>query len=203
MLPPVLELYIVWHPGDQKGSGIALEFVEHFHGTVFTGLIGGAVEVFVRSESWRRAEDAPRPIPSAKAPLPNGLELARFVALVPLMGTEMAATVESGASPWHSYIHEIARLQRESPRQVGVFPYQMDAGASDGTILGKLLEPYQRIAATPPDVAGETEATLRCRDLAQGITQLISDVEEKRLTVFISHTKPNRPGGEEDTDARI
>ena len=99
MLPPVLELYVVWHPGDSKGSGIAREFFEHFHGSAFTGLIGEAVEVFIRSQGWRADDDAPRPIPSKQDPLPNGVEPARFVAIVPLMGTEIAAAVESGAGP--------------------------------------------------------------------------------------------------------
>lgn len=202
MLPPVLELYAVWHPGDVKGSRIAEEFVEHFHGTAFTGLIGGAIEAFVRSEGWRSAEDAPRPIPCADTPLPNNIQQARFTVIVPLMGTEMAAAIESGSSPWQGYIEEIGRLQRETPRQVGVFPYLLDQGAAEGTVLGNLLAPYQRIAASPPDADGETEITLRCRDLAQGIAQLLSGEDGKRLTVFISHTKRNFPG-EEDTSELI
>ena len=71
MFPPILELYIVWHPGDGNGPRIAQKFSEHFHGTAFIELIGGAIEAFIRSEGWREIEDAPRPIPSAKAPLPN------------------------------------------------------------------------------------------------------------------------------------
>ena len=101
MLPPVLELYAVWHPGDVKGYEITEEFVEHFHGTAFTGLIGGAIEAFVRSEGWRSAEDAPRPIPCADTPLPNNIQQARFTVIVPLMGTEMAAAIESGSSINH------------------------------------------------------------------------------------------------------
>ena len=50
MLPPVLELYLVWNPSDARARATADEFVDHFHGTAFTGLIGGAVEVLVRSE---------------------------------------------------------------------------------------------------------------------------------------------------------
>jgi hypothetical protein len=202
MLPPVLELYIVWHPGDSKGPVIAHEFVEHFHGTAFTGLIGGAIEVFVRSEGWRSAEDAPRPIPSAKFPLPNGLEQAQFAAIVPLIGTEMAADI-GGAVPWRDYITEIVRMQKETPERFGVFPYLMNQGAADNTVLGKLLEPYQRIAASAPDAVGESETTLRWRDLAQGVAQLLSGESDQRLTVFISHTKRNLPGDHEDTAALI
>jgi len=49
MLPPVLEIYVVWHGGDKPAAQIAREIVEHFHGTIFSGLIGGAIEVYVRN----------------------------------------------------------------------------------------------------------------------------------------------------------
>ena len=198
MLPPVLELYVVWHPGDSKGAEIAEEFFEHFHGSAFTGLIGEAVEVFVRSQGWRSNDDAPRPIPSEHDPLPNGVEPARFVAIVPLIGTEMAAEVESGMGPWHGYIEKMVRSADEMPGRVEIFPYLINPGAADGTVLGALLNPYQRIAASPPDLNGESEKTLRCRDLAQGVAQFLSK-EEGRLTVFISHTKRNLSDPAEET----
>ena len=198
MLSPVLEIYVTWHPADAQGLRIAGEFVEHFHGSGFTGLIGGAVEVFVRSEGWRSAEDGPRPIPCEGTPLPNGIRQAEFTAMVPLMGTELAAAVEAGPTPWRAYIEGIGRLQEETPARVGVFPCLLDQGAADNTVLGKLLGPYQRIAASPAAAGGETEVTLRCRDLAQGIAQLLSGGADERLTVFISHTKLSAPGGEAD-----
>ena len=43
MLPPTLEIYVVWHPNDPAGQTAAQQFIEHFHGTAFSGLIGGAV----------------------------------------------------------------------------------------------------------------------------------------------------------------
>ena len=198
MLPPVLELYVVWHPSDSKGAEIAKEFFEHFYGSAFTGLIGEAVEVFVRSQGWRSDDDAPRPIPSEQDPLPNGVEPAQFVAIVPLMGTEMAAQVESGAGPWHGYIEKMLQMAEETPERVGIFPCLIDPGAANGTVLGVLLNPYQRIAASPPDSDGESEKTLRCRDLAQGVAQILSE-EEGRITVFISHTKRNLPAPAEET----
>ena len=198
MLPPVLELYVVWHPGDSKGVEIAKEFFEHFHGSAFTGLIGEAVEVFVRSQGWRSDDDAPRPIPSEQDPLPNGVEPAQFVAIVPLMGMEMAAEVEIGTGPWHGYIEKMVRATEEMHDRGGLFPYLLDPRAADGTVLGALLNPYQQIAASPPDPDGESERTLRCRDLAQGVAQFLSK-EEGRLTVFISHTKRDLPAPAEET----
>ncbi len=198
MLPPVLELYVVWHPDDSKGAEIANEFFEHFHGSAFTGLIGEAVEVFVRSQGWRSNDDAPRPIPSEQDPLPNGVEPAQFVAIVPLMGMEMAAEVEIGTGPWHGYIEKMVRATEEMHDRGGLFPYLLDPRAADGTVLGALLNPYQQIAASPPDPDGESERTLRCRDLAQGVAQFLSK-EEGRLTVFISHTKRDLPAPAEET----
>jgi len=198
MLPPVLELYVVWHPADACGARIAAEFVDHFHGTVFTGLIGGAIEVFVRSEGWRSADDAPRPIPCAATPLPNDVPQAEFTAIVPLMGTEMAAAIEAGPGQWRDYIAGIGRLQKKNPARVGVFPCLLDQGATDNTVLGELLGLYQRIAASPPEADADTDVTLRCRDLAQGIAQHLSGDQDQRLTVFISHTKRGAPGTEED-----
>ena len=197
MLPPVLELYVVWHPGDTDGAGIAEEFVQHFHGTAFTGLIGEAVEVFIRSEGWRSKGDAPRPIPSREAPLPNGIELSRFVAVIPLMGTEMAAAVEDVSNPWRAYVEKIAQLGEQLHENFGVFPYLIAPGAVDGTVLGRLIDRYHRLAASAHDPDGESEATMRCRDLGQAAAQMLSQNQE-RLTVFISHTKRTPRGGWDD-----
>ena len=199
MLPPVVEIYVVWNPQDTGGSGIAEEFIGHFHGNAFTGLIGGAIEVFTRTEGWQCTGDAPRPIPCEGAPLPNGVQQSVFTAIVPLMGTEMAAALEARTGPWLEYIEQICKIQRQMPGRVGVFPYLLDKGATHGTVLGELLGPYQYIAASPPDGAGETHAALRCRDLAQGISQLLPADQDQRLTVFVSHTKRGIPDGEEDT----
>lgn len=201
MLPPVLEIYIVWHPNDAEGSIIAEEFVEHFHGTPFTGLIGGAIEVFVRSEGWQSAEDAPRPIPCDGTPLPNHILHAKFTAIVPLMGREMAAVIETGTGPWWTYINEIRQLQQGYPVYYGVFPYLLDQDAVDNTVLGDLLGLYQRIAATPPGDGEETVGRLRCRDLAQGIVQHLS--KDPRLTVFLSHTKRSSQDGGDDVPELI
>lgn len=203
MLPPVLEIYVVWHPADAEGASIAQEFVEHFHGTAFTGLIGGAIEVFTRSAGWIGTGDAPRPIPTSSAPPPNGIEQARFVAVVPLLGTEMAAAVESAENPWRRYISELASEQKRSSDRIWILPYAMNDGATNQTELGRQLGSYMRIAQTPPDTDGDTRAAMRCRDLAQGIAQFLAGGPDKRLTVFISHTKRASAGTEEDSATLI
>ncbi|UPT64478.1 MAG: hypothetical protein M0D54_08190 [Hyphomonadaceae bacterium JAD_PAG50586_4] len=194
MLPPILEFYVVWHPADTAAAPIAHEFVEHFHGKAFTGLIGGAVEVLVRSEGWRSPEDAPRPIPFSDTPNPNGLRQPEFVAIVPLMGTEMAAAVQTGASAWRNFIEQIVNLRGAMPSRVAIFPYQLDAGVLDQTELGRLLSTIQRIAATVLVADGDTHRNARCRDLAQGVAQFIAAEGTQHITAFISHTKKPSQG---------
>lgn len=203
MLPPVLEVYVVWHPDDTQGEARAETILMHFHGTLFTGLIGGAIEVFMRSAGWRSAHDSPRPIPFTEGDLPGGMQLSAFVAIVPVMGTEMASAVEEEGSAWAKYVDDIAAAGAKWPDRIAIFPYQLDEGVLNGTKLGEQLGTLQRIAASVPEAGGETEASLICRDLSQGIAQHLSPETHDRLTVFISHTKRARPGDEEDTQGIV
>lgn len=203
MLPPVLEIYVVWHPGDKRGLSIAQEFVQHFHGTLFSGLIGGAIEVYVRSDGWRSTGDSPRPIPFTDAVSPQGIRGAQFIAVVPILGNELAAAVQQDSSPWQEYIREIAQARTAEPHRIGIFPYLLDQGATDHqTTLGQLLATYQRIATNPVG-DGESEKSVRCRDLAQGIAQLMVHPANERLTVFISYTMRSSTGEGENVRALI
>ncbi len=201
MLPPVLEIYVVWHPRDVRGRDVALGFFDHFHGTPFTGLIGGAIEVCMRYEGWRSPADAPRPIPfPGLMPSPE-VPAAQLVAVVPVLGTEFASEVEVGTGAWRYYSEAIVTAQRTAPGRVGVFPFLLDRGADQGTVIGQIFQPYLRIGTTPGE--GDPASEQRCRDLAQGIAQLVNG-PDARVQVFISHTKrPGTPAEEENVTALI
>ncbi len=200
MLRPVLELYVVWHPGDAAGREVANEFIEHFHGTLFTGLIGGAIEVYVRSRGWRSAADAPRPIPVPGREPPNGVPQAEIVAIVPVLGLEFARAVEEGRGPWRDYAADIVAARERHLERVCVFPLLDDPAAADRTELGRLFRGIQGLAATPADAPVEPAAELRCRELAQSIAQFL---EQERLKVFISHTKHPATAEEKGLSALI
>lgn len=203
MLPPVLEIHVVWHPGDARGLNICEEFVGHFHGTVFSGLIGGAIEVYARSTGWRAVDDAPRPIPfAADESSPRGRP-AQFIAIVPILGNEMANAVQENAGPWQAYVRALTAAQAAEPGRIGVFPYRLDNGATNGTVLGDVFTQHYQCIAANPVRDGDTEKSMRCRDLTQGIAQLLSQTANERLTVFISHTKRNSPGEAENVEALI
>jgi hypothetical protein len=199
MIPPILEIFVVWHPQDADGGAVAEQFVEHFHGTAFSGLIGGAVEIYVRSAGWRDPQDAPRPVPPA-APLPYGVPNAALTAIVPVLGNGFAAAVQPGVGVWHEYAQTLVELREAAPEQVGIFPLRLSEGATDGTRLGEIFGALQRIGTTSGNVAESTAGT-RCRDLAQGIAQLGNG--QQRLKVFVSHTKQSSEGEGERLDELI
>ena len=121
MLPPVLEIYVVWHPRDGAGRTAAEQVVDHFHGALFSGLIGGAIEVYIRSKGWRSAADAPRPIPLPGAAPPNKVPQAQLTAIVPILGNEFARAVEAGQGPWRAYASAIADAAAACRDRVFVF----------------------------------------------------------------------------------
>lgn len=203
MLPPVLEIYIVWHPDDRAGEEIAMHVLRHFHGTSYTGLIGGAVEVYLRSNGWEEIRSAPRPIPFPEKHSTRSVKPSEFVVVLPIMGLEMAANVEREESSWHEYLSEIVATSQAKSENVAIFPYQIDNGVLHGTRLGTMFGRYQGLAATQPYPEGDSTPNAICRELAQGITQFLDPERNKRLTVFLSHTKRSRPGGEEDTTGLI
>lgn len=203
MLPPVLEIYVVWHPGDVRGQAICEELVRHFHGTVFSGLIGGAIEVYARSAGWRAQDDAPRPIPfTADGSAATGRP-AQFVAVVPILGNEMANAVQQKGNEWQSYVRSLAAAQVAEPGSIGLFPYRLDNGATNGTILGEIFTQHYQCIAANTVREGDSDESMRCRDLTQAIAQLLSQSPNERLTVFISHTKRNSPGEAENVETLI
>lgn len=204
MLPPILEIFVLWHPDDQRGADIAEMIFNHFmEGPSFSGLIGGGVQVSLRSTGWEGSGTAPRPVYAEGRAAPNGIIPASFVAVVPLLGTEMAARVEDESTEWHAYVNAISDLQQTSPERVGIFPYALDAGATHGTKLQDILGNFQFVAPGNSIRNGEDVESMLCRDLTQGLAQLVSPDEMDRLTAFISHTKRHSQGEGEDVDALV
>lgn len=201
MLPPVLEVYVVWHPEDDGGNLIAEQFLEHFHGTTFSGLIGGGLELYVRSQPWTGGDMAPRPIPSEGRMTFEGIRPSKYVTIVPLVGTALAQACQIQDSPWYKYLSELVSRE-QSDEHFGIFPYVMNNGVMNGTQIAHLLGRYQTIAPTAPK-EGDSEQSMRCRDLTQGIAQLVEPNTQARLKVFISHTKRSNPDETENVDELI
>ena len=189
MLPPILDIYVVWHPKDTEGQCIAGWLLDHFHGTPYIGLIGGAVEVYTRSAPWIGDSDSPRPMPFQE-PLPHGLPAPRVTAVVPVLGVRLARAVQSSSSDWSRYLDNmLSTVQTES--MVGIFPIRLPDCAGGG-----FTTPLDQLQAMDPDSAHDPRVL--CRELSQQVAQLIGDPLGDRLTVFISHTKKYSPYEEPD-----
>ena len=200
MLPPVLEIYIVHHPDELGGRDLAVQSFEHFHGTSFSGLLGGGIEVYTRAAAWASAGGPPRPIPFPGSPPPNGLASAAYVVVVPVVGVALLRAVQAD-EPWAEFIQTFVSAQARDPAHVGVFPLMLHPGTGEGTRLSRMLGPYQAIAA--PSGLGDPEPAteLRGRDLSQGIAQFMLG-GHSRLEVFVSHTRRPAPA-ETDVDLLV
>ncbi|WP_420722483.1 hypothetical protein [Hwanghaeella sp. LZ110] len=188
MLPPVIELYVLWHPGDGEGENVANMLIEHFRGPCFSGVIGGGVQISTRSVGWTDDDSPPRPIYGRQNPAPNGIRPAEFIAVIPVLGLGLAEAVEDEKSEWHDYVQSIVDFQSADPDRFAIFPYSVSRQATNGTCLGKLVSRFQALAAGNVNRFGESRESALKRDLTQSLAQFLGNQKE-RLTVFISHTK--------------
>ncbi len=199
MLPPILEIYVAWHPGDAGGEGIAKALGEHFHGGCYANMLGGAVEVYTRSVGWTVVDDAPRPIvwpqeAPAGAPAADGVRPAQCVAVVPVLGRELMRAVQQATSPWAAWLQAALDAQARDALHVRVLPMRLPGLTLQGR-LGSILPTTQLLAepdphgASGPVATPEALAALRRLDLVQALAQWLSPQGQDRLRVFISHTK--------------
>jgi hypothetical protein len=193
LAPPILEVYVVWHPEDPGGERAAQALMDHFHGPTYAGLAGGAVEVYTRSAGWMSDGGAPRPLPGLD-PLPGGLQPAQYTVIVPVLGPELARAVRDHPA-WREYM---TRLYDSATAAAGdgdvpavtVFSLRDPHGTIGGP-LADLSGPHHALA---PESA--TDDAVLCREVAQAIVQWLrgSDgMPPSHLTVFVSHTKHHTP----------
>lgn len=189
---PILEIYVIWHPANGAlGSRVADAISHHFHTTTFSGLAGGAVEVYMRGEGWQRRSGPPRPLPITEA-YPHGLRTAQFTAIVPVLDTWMAQGVDEDPD-WHTYVRQIVEAHGEDG--VGVYPlWDPESDLTDSDLLALV----GHIKALPQ--VGVDDPQALCRELAQAITQSLdrSSGERRRLHVFVSHTRHQSAEEEDD-----
>lgn len=194
LLPPILEVFIVWHPDDELGDWVAEAVTDHFHSAPFAGLAGGAVEVYVRSAAWDGAGGPPRPMPFMEL-LPYGLRAPQFTAIVPVVSTHFARAYDDDAA-WKAYAEGIAQAHGRD----GVSVYTIkdhDPDVSNTRLMGALSRPQ-----TLPRVERDDPAAL-CRDLAQAIAQRIAAPDADRVdpvVVFVSHTKHQSLAEDDDNE---
>lgn len=192
---PILEIYVIWHPDDVDGRRVADGILGHFRGTTYSGLLGGAVDVYVRSAGWLAEGAPPRPIPFM-TPLPNGLPSSQLTVVVPILGAYLARAVATDAR-WRRYLSEMMELARCTP-YVDVYPLDIDAIGATTSQLRTILE---QTAYLPSWCVSSSNAT--CREIAHQTATMIGDPLGQHLQIFISHTKRITAGEDPDGVDRL
>lgn len=199
MLPPILEVFVVFHPGDEEGEVVAQMLLERFRGNAYSGLIGGAVDVYVRSVSATAdPAGAPRQLPCVEG-LPYGVFAPALTAIVLVAGTELAATMNE-PGPWRDYVQRLVDARASDPEHVGLFTVRTAPNVLDGTELAGIVGHVQGIG--DGDIGSDFFRTSVCRDLAQGIAQMGRDNPDQ-ITVFVSHTKRSSSIEEEQVSSLL
>jgi hypothetical protein len=151
--PPILEIYVVWHPDDQAGAAIGDALITHFHGPAYAGLAGGAVEVYLRHAGWEGQDGPPRPLPFMKA-LPAALEPAQITAVVPVLGRNLARAVRNNRA-WRQYVEaifdaDVSVTAKSKDRVVAVYPVRLPGADLAGTQLAEVSARPQALAQGIP-----------------------------------------------------
>lgn len=183
-VPAILDVYVVWHPGDADGERILRRLHNHFHSQAYSGLAGGAVEVYGRSLAWETNGSAPRPLPLPGGP-PEVLQPAQFAAVIPVLGPALRNATETDTT-WANYIRGCVDAKGSA---VVVLPVLAPGGINlDGSVLGGALSSTMWLPSESVAVAGLLE-----RSVAQAIAQLAAG-PGSRIKVFVSHTKHHSAG---------
>lgn len=196
MLPPILEIYGVWHPKDVEGTEVVQAFADHFHGTACTGLLRGTVEVYRRSTGWADDNDAPRPITLPGQPVPTGqTPPAEWVTVVIVIGPDLIEAAQEPGRPWWHYIDRLQQHQHPRLKILTVLlpGTRLDTRTKIGSALSHLQALGQLDASRLPSPRPEQRRRTRCRDLVQTLAQWMGNPTARpdipTLKVFISHTK--------------
>jgi len=181
-LPPILDVFVIWHPDDPLGAQALKWLSEHFHGAAFAGLAGGAVEVYGRSVGWAAPGSAPRSL-GLDEKLAGVLPPAQFNAIIPVLSTSMARAYRDDAS-WKTFIDDVVSF--EDRGGVGIYPLRDPESDITNSLLAQAIDPDQAL----PRSAASSAAELG-REVSQAIAQRVGKDAglDDRIRVFISHTK--------------
>lgn len=175
--PPILDVFAVWHPEEFGGEQLFTRLDDHYHSPAFSGLAGGAVEVYARSAPWG-ADGAPRPL-GISDELAPGIVAAHRNVIIVYVGAALATAFKNDPA-WGRYIREIVELgAREQVKVYTVLKEGFDLASSR---IGELLGDTQALTGALLHEQGNLG-----REVSQAITQWITGTSQIR--VFISHTK--------------
>lgn len=142
--PSILEIFVLWHPGDEVGKLIYERLLKHYRSDALSGLASGVVEVFSRSASPDGNFDTP--------PLKIDACASKFTVVIPIVGEELRdAYIDN--EKWRKYLS--ATLNGgTNDLTYAVIPLPLvgvDLSFFDSNDL-KYLKEFQYLAPYPEDI---------------------------------------------------
>ncbi|WP_343905691.1 hypothetical protein [Nocardioides aquiterrae] len=176
--PPILDVYVVWHPDDEAGARAFERIHTHFHSDAYSGLAGGAVEVYARSLGWSAPGAPPRPLllPGSGAGTPRPAHLS---AIVPVLGAGLRDAAQHDP-PWADYLRVIAGSDSDT---IVVLPVAVPGVNLTDSVLQSVVGAIQRLPSDALANVGLLE-----RSVAQAVAQKAAG-STAPVRVFISHAK--------------
>lgn len=177
--PAILDIYVVWHPDDEDGARVFERIQTHFHSEGYSGLAGGAVEVYARALGWSAAGGPPRPLLLHGSGEAGPLRPAHFCAIVPVLGVGLRDAVQRDAD-WAEYLRLIGGCGSE---MIAVLPVLVPGVNLADSVLQSAIGAIQRLPSNALATAGLLE-----RSVAQAVAQKAAG-STAPVRVFISHAK--------------
>lgn len=212
--PPILDIFVIWHPKDTEGSLIYNALLKHYHSKTFAGLAENAIEVYGRTSSNvlnNNTNTTILPIFTTDGTIgPDHInytkDIAKHSTILVFIGEHLVRSSLQTGNEWHSYLSDVLKIQHRSSREnsrtliLPILPTHLP-DYSNSPIISKLLDRQgisqgnvgllkNSIGRLPAASNGEL-----MRDLGQAIIQnlLIRSNQQKRLQIFVSHSRSDIP----------
>ena len=207
----LVNIYVVWNPGTDIGEMVYKALLEHYHSDVFSGLPGGSIEVYCRTDS----KPGHRSKKILEIPEIKDSDSGTINVIVPIVDTYLDSEIQKPENKWKAYIDRI--LQFDDSKHL-VLPVVVDNVEVTSDSLLKMYNKHQYIVVDSTGFrrcwkdrnAGDLRNRDRhiihienvTRDVSQAITQhylakqdddngsnTLTEDSRKKIRVFINHTK--------------
>ena len=212
--PPILDIFVVWHPKDEEGALICDTLFNHYHSEPFSGLPENAIEVYSRSST-------PDPNNNFSVTIPpifttDGTighknqnhtdNTAEYSVILVFIGEYLIRSSLQTKNEWHNYLNDAVKLQQHSGKGTShtlvlpILPTNLP-DYSNSPVISQLLN---RQGVSQGDVGVKNRTLGRrsaasegalMRDIGQAIIQNLLGYRsrQEKLQIFVSHSRADIP----------